>query len=42
MDLVGIIFTVEIFSFEREFQPMTSALNDGSLLSNKDTNQFLV
>ena len=28
------------FFFKREFQLMTSALNDNSLLSDKDTNQF--
>ena len=42
MDLVGIIFMVEIFSFEREFQLMAFALNDDSLLSDQDTNMFLV
>ena len=28
--------------FFREFQPMTSALDDSSLSSDQDTNQFLV
>ena len=28
--------------FFREFQPMTSASDDSSLLSDQDTNQFLV
>ena len=42
MDLVGIIFMVEIFSFEIEFQLMAFALNDDSLLSDQDTNMFLV
>ena len=42
MDLVGIIFMVEIFSFEIEFQPMTSAPDESSLLSDQNTNQFLV
>ena len=30
------------FIFEREFQPMASASDDSSLLSDQDTNQFLV
>ena len=30
------------FFFEREFQPMVSASNDRFLLSDQDTNQFLV
>ena len=30
------------FFFLREFQPMAFAPNDSSLLSDQDTNQFLV
>ena len=30
------------FFFEREFQPMMFALDDSSLSSDQDTNQFLV
>ena len=30
------------FFFEREFQPMVSAPDDRFLLSDQDTNQFLV
>ena len=30
------------FFFWKEFQPMASAPNDNSLLSDEDTNQFLV
>ena len=30
------------FFFLREFQPMASAHDDNSLLSDQDTNQFLV
>ena len=30
------------FFLEREFQPMTSALDDNSLLLGQDTNKFLV
>ena len=30
------------FFFEREFQPIASALDDSSLLLDQDTNHFLV
>ena len=30
------------YVFFREFQPMASALNDSSLSSDQDTNQFLM
>ena len=33
---------IEGFFFLREFQPMASTSDDNSLLSDQDTNQFLV
>ena len=33
---------ITFFFLEREFQPMASALDDSSLSSDQDTNQFLV
>ena len=34
--------TISFFFFLREFQSIASALDDNSLLSSQDTNQFLV
>ena len=34
--------SVYLFYFFREFQPMAFASDNGSLLSDQDTNQFLV
>ena len=41
MDAIDVKFTLFFFFF-LEFQLMTFALNDSSLLSDQDTNRFLV
>ena len=42
VELTGTHFKLLLFFFEIEFQPMASAPDDNFLLSDQDTNQFLV
>ena len=39
---IFINYNIYIYIYIREFQPMTSAPGNSSLLSNQDTNRFLV